>query len=284
MTEASKTGRGAAAIALAKVYFVLAGFGVQFALPRLLGSPARYGLYQSVLAGVSIFNNVMIAATVFALIAYLVGNRVFADYLQLHYVPGTGELAVFCAALVGAALGFLWFNAPPAAVFMGDTGSLLIGLINAILVVKFINVANSSEVPYPIVAAPAIGFAILVIPLMDTLRVFAIRIVHRRSPFSPDRNHVHHLLLDKGLSHRSITLLLVSINFVFIIAAYICRQYGTTWVILSIVGLFFTGIAALYYTRPRARLFVAKAVETEPDLKSSKIVPLTKDTILEHKN
>ncbi|UFN47410.1 phospho-N-acetylmuramoyl-pentapeptide-transferase [Roseomonas sp. OT10] len=70
---------------------------------------------------------VMIAAGVFALIAYLVGNRVFADYLQLHYVPGTGELSVFLAALVGAGLGFLWFNAPPAAVFMGDTGSLALG-------------------------------------------------------------------------------------------------------------------------------------------------------------
>ena len=70
---------------------------------------------------------VVIAALVFALIAYLVGNHVFADYLQLHPVPGTGELAVFCAALIGAGLGFLWFNAPPAAVFMGDTGSLSLG-------------------------------------------------------------------------------------------------------------------------------------------------------------
>lgn len=70
---------------------------------------------------------VMIAAAVFALIAYLVGNRLFSDYLQLHYVPGTGELAVFASALIGAALGFLWFNAPPAAVFMGDTGSLALG-------------------------------------------------------------------------------------------------------------------------------------------------------------
>ena len=70
---------------------------------------------------------VMIAAAVFALIAYLVGNRIFADYLQLHGVPGVGELAVFCSALIGAALGFLWFNAPPAAVFMGDTGSLALG-------------------------------------------------------------------------------------------------------------------------------------------------------------
>jgi phospho-N-acetylmuramoyl-pentapeptide-transferase len=70
---------------------------------------------------------IMIAAGCFALIAYLVGNIKFAEYLQLHYVPGSGELAVFCAALVGACLGFLWFNAPPAMVFMGDTGSLAMG-------------------------------------------------------------------------------------------------------------------------------------------------------------
>jgi len=70
---------------------------------------------------------IMIVAGCFALIAYLVGNHVFADYLQVHYVPGAGELAVFCSALVGASLGFLWFNAPPAQVFMGDTGSLAFG-------------------------------------------------------------------------------------------------------------------------------------------------------------
>ena len=69
----------------------------------------------------------IIVAGVFALIAYLVGNRVFADYLQLNHVPGVGELAVFCSALIGAGMGFLWFNAPPAAVFMGDTGSLALG-------------------------------------------------------------------------------------------------------------------------------------------------------------
>ena len=69
----------------------------------------------------------IICAGVFALIAYLVGNRIFADYLQLHPVQGVGELAVFCSALIGAGMGFLWFNAPPAAVFMGDIGSLALG-------------------------------------------------------------------------------------------------------------------------------------------------------------
>ena len=70
---------------------------------------------------------VMIAAAAFGLIAYLVGNYVFADYLQLHFVPGVGELAPLCGAMIGAGLGFLWYNAPPAKIFMGDTGSLALG-------------------------------------------------------------------------------------------------------------------------------------------------------------
>lgn len=70
---------------------------------------------------------VMIAAAAFGLIAYLVGNAVFATYLQLHEAPGVGEVAVFCGAVIGAGLGFLWYNAPPARIFMGDTGSLALG-------------------------------------------------------------------------------------------------------------------------------------------------------------
>jgi phospho-N-acetylmuramoyl-pentapeptide-transferase len=70
---------------------------------------------------------VMIAAASFGMIAYLAGNAVFSDYLQINYVAGTGELAVLCGAVLGAGLGFLWFNAPPASIFMGDTGSLALG-------------------------------------------------------------------------------------------------------------------------------------------------------------
>ena len=79
---------------------------------------------------------VMIAAASFGFIAYLVGNFVYAEYLQVHFVAGTGELAVLCGAVIGAGLGFLWFNAPPASIFMGDTGSLALGgLIGAVAVV-----------------------------------------------------------------------------------------------------------------------------------------------------
>ena len=70
---------------------------------------------------------VMIVAMAFAFISYVSGNLIFSNYLQINYIPGTGELSVFCGSIIGAALGFLWFNAPPAKVFMGDTGSLALG-------------------------------------------------------------------------------------------------------------------------------------------------------------
>ena len=191
--------------------------------------------------------------------------------------------SILAFALAGSVAAFLIFNFPPAKVFMGDTGSMLIGLVTAILVIKFIDVAQSPATIVPIDASPAIGFTILMIPLLDTLRVFGIRIIHRRSPFSPDRNHVHHLLLDKGFSHRNITFILAGINFSLIVITYLCRSFGSTLLLLSVVMIFFAGIAALYYTRPQPRLFVAKSTEPQ-ELNVSKIVPLTKDTILEQKN
>ena len=107
---------------------VLIPFGYAF---PLVGMVVMIGASNAVnltdgLDGLAIVPTI-IAAGVFALIAYLVGNRVFADYLQLTPVPGVGELTIFLSALAGAGLGFLWFNAPPAAVFMGDTGSLALG-------------------------------------------------------------------------------------------------------------------------------------------------------------
>ncbi len=103
----------------------LGWFYIPFALVVMVGASNAVNLTDG-LDGLAIVP-VMIAAGCFALIAYLVGNAFFADYLQVHHIPGAGDLAVFCGALVGASLGFLWFNAPPAMVFMGDTGSLSCG-------------------------------------------------------------------------------------------------------------------------------------------------------------
>ncbi len=103
----------------------LSWFFVPFAVLVMVGSSNAVNLTDG-LDGLAIVP-VMIAAGCFGFIAYFVGNTVFADYLQILHIPGSGELAVYCGALVGASLGFLWYNAPPAMVFMGDTGSLAVG-------------------------------------------------------------------------------------------------------------------------------------------------------------
>lgn len=117
---------GAVAVPFLKTVLISLGWGfLLFGGLVIVGASNAVNLTDG-LDGLAIVP-VIIAALTFALIAYLVGNIKFADYLQLHYVAGTGELAVFLAALVGAGLGFLWYNAPPAMVFMGDTGSLALG-------------------------------------------------------------------------------------------------------------------------------------------------------------
>ena len=121
----SSTSLGLSVPFLKDLLLDLGWFFFPFAILVMVGASNAVNLTDG-LDGLAIVP-VMIAGGCFALIAYLVGNTVFSQYLQIHHVVGAGELAVFCGALIGAGLGFLWFNAPPAMVFMGDTGSLSLG-------------------------------------------------------------------------------------------------------------------------------------------------------------
>jgi phospho-N-acetylmuramoyl-pentapeptide-transferase len=131
-------GKGAIATSLVlpffkDVAFNLGIFFVLFGAFVIVGAGNAVNLTDG-LDGLAIVP-VMIAAASFGMISYLAGNLVFSEYLQIHYVAGTGELAVLCGAVIGASLGFLWFNAPPASIFMGDTGSLSLGgMLGAIAV------------------------------------------------------------------------------------------------------------------------------------------------------
>jgi len=201
----------------------------------------------------------------------LLTTLVFGVYF---FYAGQLTYAVMAFALAGSTIGFLIYNFSPAKIFMGDTGSLLLGLINSILVIKFINVAGNPASNFPVEAAPALGFAILMIPLFDTLRVFGLRILDRRSPFSPDRTHVHHFLLDLGLSHRAVTFTCVIMNVGFIALAFFLRHMGTTTVLGILLLSAFIFIGTIYYSRPRQK---AKLNETIPNagmLKSHKVLKL----------
>jgi phospho-N-acetylmuramoyl-pentapeptide-transferase len=128
---------------------------------------------------------VMIAASAFGIISYLTGNAFFANYLQIHFVPGTGELSVICGALIGAGLGFLWFNAPPAQVFMGDTGSLALGGV-----LGTIAVATKNEIVLAIIGGLFVLEALSVIIQVASFKLTGKR-VFRMAP-------IHHHFEQKG--------------------------------------------------------------------------------------
>ncbi len=136
---------------------------------------------------------VMIACASFALIAYLSGNAVFSSYLQIHHVPGTGELAVIAGAVIGAGLGFLWFNAPPAAIFMGDTGSLALGgMIGAIAV------ATKHEIVLAIIGGLFVLEAVSVIVQVVSFKLTGKR-VFRMAP-------IHHHFEYKGWTESQVVI------------------------------------------------------------------------------
>lgn len=202
---------------------------------------------------------------------------IFGTYF---YMVGFQAYALLAYSLGGSLIAFLIFNNHPAKIFMGDSGSLMIGLVNAILVIKFINVASDPAIALPIESTAAIGFSILIVPLLDTLRVFAIRIFKGCSPFTPDRNHIHHLLMDWGLGHAAIALLCVGINIGFVIFAYSFRSIGPTYLLLTMLSLSFAGFGLLYYRRPRrTTITVTKRMNGATELKTtSKVVTLTQET------
>lgn len=111
---------------------------------------------------------------------------------------------------------------------MGDTGSLILGTVMAVLVIQFNEFNIDPSTPYAIQAAPAVSFGILMYPLLDTMRVIAIRIILKRSPFSADKNHIHHRLLLLGMNHSNSTYLILAVNFAFSNAVLYFQWLGIT--------------------------------------------------------
>jgi phospho-N-acetylmuramoyl-pentapeptide-transferase len=206
LIEAAIAGIGAIAI----MQLTGDGLATKFALPFLKNALFELGIFivpvgMFVIVGASNSVNLtdgldglaivpaMIAAASFGLIAYLAGNVVYANYLQIHHVPGTGELLVFCSALIGAGLGFLWFNAPPAMVFMGDTGSLAIGAA-----LGAISVITKNEVVLAIIGGVFVLETVSVIVQVASFKMTGKR-VFRMAP-------IHHHFEKKGWHEPTIVI------------------------------------------------------------------------------
>ena len=168
------------------------------------------------------------------------------------FLNNESEYAAIAACLFGSLLAFLFYNYHPAKIFMGDTGSLLIGTIASALAIHFLKVAGNSSFPLKIANPATIVFSIFFIPLFDTIRVFAVRLVKGKSPFSADRRHIHHLLMVIGFSPTAIMYLLIIVNLLFIAFTYSLSSLNST---LVFVILFSLGIALTAWVQITARKF-----------------------------
>jgi len=165
------------------------------------------------------------------------------------------EFAMVAFALGGSLVAFLKYNYSPAEIFMGDTGSLLLGLVASILAIQFMELNNAAEKPdWHFKSAPAAAVGVLILPLFDTLSVFTRRIINGRSPFHPDKTHIHHQLLDLGLSHMQATYVLVAVNLAIILPLIYLDRFGPYKLlfILTVVSLALATL--LYYLSKRAKL------------------------------
>ena len=207
-------------------------------------------------------------------LAAMLGIIFSLSYSVLFYQAGELGWAYLSLSLTGGLVGFLFFNLTPAKIFMGDSGSLILGFLASIFTIKLMMVSHSHIVmlgPLEITSAAGLVLSILIIPIFDTLRVFALRIIANRSPFTADSNHLHHRLLFLGLSHVQSTFILAVCNVLFIVI-FLCLQFlGNTAVICILVTTILTanGALSLYIERYKARLFAyADAQKSDPPKKS----------------
>lgn len=155
------------------------------------------------------------------------------------YLVGEYQLSILAASLVGALGTFFLFNVfgHKNKIFMGDTGSLLLGFFSSVLALKFIELNSFMENEYAMHTAPAIAIGILIVPLFDTLRVFTIRVLKKKSPFQADRQHVHHRLLTLGNNHLQATSILIGANVFFIALVFVLRSMSIYWLTLIVFML-----------------------------------------------
>jgi UDP-N-acetylmuramyl pentapeptide phosphotransferase/UDP-N-acetylglucosamine-1-phosphate transferase len=147
--------------------------------------------------------------------------------------------AVMCFALAGSLLAFFRFNVfgQRNKIFLGDTGSLILGLSISVFAIRFMEYEVDATGIAIVTSAPAVAFGILIIPLFDTLRVFTLRVLQQKSPFIADKQHVHHRLLQLGFSHLEATSILLVINVLFIILSFQMQWIGNHFLLLTIITI-----------------------------------------------
>ncbi|MXV17373.1 MraY family glycosyltransferase [Hufsiella ginkgonis] len=243
---------------------------------RIIDLNGIMGLYQlsypfsislSVFAIVGIVNSFNLIDGVDGLAGCL-GVVMTFMFAFLFYKAGETGWCYLALASAGSIIGFLLYNMPAARIFMGDSGSLLIGFLVVTMSIHFVNIAGKGTPvlgSIRVVSPHALVLALLIIPLFDTLRVFTIRILANTSPFKADRNHLHHRLLAVGMSHLQVTITLCLITVGFVALTLYLQKVGDNQLIATIMMIVFslnTGFTLYLASVPRDPEAVLSAADT----------------------
>jgi UDP-GlcNAc:undecaprenyl-phosphate/decaprenyl-phosphate GlcNAc-1-phosphate transferase len=170
----------------------------------------------------------------------------FASFGTWFYLIGDLTLAIFCFAFVGGILAFLFQNWEPSKIFMGDTGSLVIGTMLSIVTIQFLN-KNSALNPlsdFKFHNGVAAIVCVLIVPIVDTIRIIILRLMIGHSPFRADKRHIHHALVRLGLTHSRAVHILCTVHIAFLLLAVFTRSYNS-WVIISFAAIISTALALI---------------------------------------
>jgi UDP-N-acetylmuramyl pentapeptide phosphotransferase/UDP-N-acetylglucosamine-1-phosphate transferase len=179
------------------------------------------------------------------------------------YLVGDFDWVMLTAGLAGSLLTFSFFNVfgYTNKIFMGDTGSLTLGFMMSVIAIHFNQMNINPVIPYHINAAPAVSIGILLIPIFDTLRVILFRLIHRKSPFDADKTHIHHYLLDLGLSHLNATLVLLGLNILFIIIAFLVKDLSVLKALIILLTLGLSKYIITIYLARKKRKIISDLVD-----------------------
>ncbi len=182
-----------------------------------------------------------------------IGGIILFTFGSWFYLTDHFNLSYICFAFFGGLIAFLIYNWSPSKIFMGDTGALLLGFLIGCFCMYFIdyNFRLPSGSEFKVQGSISSAVCILIIPLVDTLRVFILRVIKGHSPLEADNNHIHHAFISLGFSHASTTLILGTINCLFILIAYLGRDLNDRLMLLTICGLVSLLLSALSFFSKR---------------------------------
>jgi UDP-GlcNAc:undecaprenyl-phosphate/decaprenyl-phosphate GlcNAc-1-phosphate transferase len=237
-------------------------------MPAWLAAPLAVIIIVAVINAVNLIDGIDGLAATISIIMFSVFGGIF-------YFAGKVYLMLIAIVMIGALIAFLRFNlSKEKKIFMGDTGSMILGFLIGAMTVRFLSLDTTAiqKLPFYFENIPFVVAAILIVPFFDTARVFTLRILQKKSPFSPDRSHIHHIIIDKfGISHRRASFFIGVVHFIFVVIFSALAMFTTQWLLLALFAIAILAAVVFFFFLHNPRSLRKMRINAKRRLKSLNI-------------